>query len=550
MQTPEIPSDKAPATSDLKTLAAEYELVFGSPFNRDQKGRISDCNEHYWAQLYHEHAKPIWSEFSGCFWRFQGQAGIWVPLPKSRVQFEIATMISKLFPKELQSGKAVTTKSLTAICSQLVGMSIPLDAMGKMQFDPFDREDTEPVLLLKNGRLVLHRDGSHTFTEEPGRREDMLRIKLDVAYDPEAKAPKLDRWLSRIFCDRQDDVDAIAKTYGVALSGRSQWRRIVVVKGPTRRGKAQLANLLEKLIGKEKLVAFESGNLTNRFEFSKFLGKAVIFADDIPGDFFGGKQSDIFKRMVGLARQPTERKFGEDTVYVYGDKLVLTTTNHQVKVKLGEDRDAWKDRLCILEANGPGYFSEEESQGADVKQEDKNDAFFVDNVWASEASGILNFALEGYRQVLSAGAWLRSPVQLQRAEEVLEKSDSIGEFVRNDWERHESGDVTVDDAWSQYVWWCESQSLEPWPQRTFQGRIDREVLRIFQVSETHSIDRGGKARRGWRKLRIKSLVVREAKEREEKEKREAQRAQEVEASSYQWGPKPQTPVQAEKEESK
>jgi phage/plasmid-associated DNA primase len=164
---------------------------------------------------------------------------------------------------------------------------------------------------------------------------------------------------------------------------------------------------------------------------------------------------------------------------------VIVTSNSRLTVHLEGDHDAWRRRLVII-------------QYAKSKPE-KVIVDLADQILAKEASGVLNWMLEGLRKLRADGWQLHLSSDQQAAvDNLLLESDAITMFVREGLTKEEESQLTVPNAFAAYVEFCNARGWLALTRKQFGNEIGDAVIREHGLTVRHDIKSGsGKAQRGW-----------------------------------------------------
>jgi hypothetical protein len=181
--------------------------------------------------------------------------------------------------------------------------------------------------------------------------------------------------------------------------------------------------------------------------------------------------------------------------------MIVVTSNYEPRVRSGVDRDALKTRLVIVEADGESYTAEEQDT-------ELLTTLFGD---AEEASGTLNLALAGMRELLELG-WLRSEYQMTRVRRVLDQGENVTLWAAQALELGDNSErpgVTISEGWACYRRWTRQEGVEAWPEKTFREMAPNAVERAWgktqsgSISRIEDLERGRTCQRGWRGLKMK-----------------------------------------------
>lgn len=485
------------ATERLRAAQSAYETAQNEDqscgYHYNKENEPSSINERYWIDAIAATRDVKYDPVVDTFFHFEG--GIWEKRTRAEMREIISQHIRVNTSEELgvNLDKVLSKSRLDPLVERLTGHR---DVVHRNAF----ANPPLGVVLTRSGRISLTRAGDLSYEAgNMGQREDLRTSRLDVDYAPDAKASLTLSWLNRIFCDREDDVQAIAKAIGACLYGASRWKKMVVIHGKADLGKSLIPELIERLIGAGKTAEFETRRLGEKFEMRRFVGKVFLRAADVDADFMTRTYADVLKQLTGGDALRVENKSTHDEFELRGDKLVMATSNFCLRVKADVDRSAWESRLVYLKADGEPY------------REDEQNIYFLDDVFADEGekSGLLNFGLAGLVDLLKNG-WTRSETQMLRIKAVMDDAGNVTRWAREA-VVNEPGDpqrpgITISEAWTDYRLWCGANQAQEWPERIFREMAVEAIKAVWTKTTSDSIRRNDVQARGWRGLSLKSKL--------------------------------------------
>jgi phage/plasmid-associated DNA primase len=462
----------------------------GDGLIRNAKGDPVALDETYWMDQLAATKDVIYDPQCDSFYLFMD--GLWEKVARPVITEWIARQVTANCPD--CPPKLKTRRAYNEIALRLTGhpTTVRSDAFSKV---------TVGVILVQNGRLEISKTGVISFKfGDRGRKCDMKHTRLAVEYKPCAKASRLLKWFQRVFSGRQDDVDALGNMMGAVLWGSNRWKKLVYISGAADLGKSQIPLVVEGLVGRQVCIDIETKRIGERFEFHRFLGKIFLRAADVDADFMSRAYADAFKQLSGFDSLRVEKKNSQEEFELRGDKMICVGSNFRPRVRAGVDRSAWEARLVYLVADGKPYTAKEQ------------DRDFIENLFSDpkEASGILNFALDGLRRLLTNG-WVRSETQMARVEAVMEQGSHVETWVEQEIQRTPKGledpdrpGLTISEAWTSYLDWCEDQKIDPWERQRWTEIATAVVEDAFHKPTSNSIKRGT-YQRGWSGLSLRPI---------------------------------------------
>ena len=105
--------------------------------------------------------------------------------------------------------------------------------------------DADPLLLgVRNGVVDLR-----TGNLRAGERSDKITLQAGVAFDPEAVAPRWERFLGEIFEGDRDRIDYVQKCVGYSLTGNVSEQCVFICFGEGANGKSTLLDAIAHVLG-------------------------------------------------------------------------------------------------------------------------------------------------------------------------------------------------------------------------------------------------------------------------------------------------------------
>lgn len=235
--------------------------------------------------------------------------------------------------------------------------------------------------------------------------DKVTRIKLNVAYDPDAKC---DRWLKFIDECKSDKV-LLQETAGYPLLAEYPWQKAIMLLGGGGQGKSVFLRVLAEILGVQNVAAAGLQTLIeNRFATSKLYGRLANIAGDVPDMALAN--TDTFKRLTGDDRIFAEEK-GKPGFEYWNRAKLLFSANMLPPTKdksLGYFR-----RWVLIDFNRQMVANPNPRLAADLLE---------------EKSGILNWMLAGARRLNERGFTYTSDPK-EMAARYISRSEPVTQFL-------------------------------------------------------------------------------------------------------------------------
>lgn len=352
------------------------------------------------------------------------------------------------------------------------------DPQLSIKAEAFDSDSL--VLNLQNGAYDLK---TKTFREH--RKSDYCSRIAAVAYDPAATCPSFQAFLDYVLPDR-DVQEFIQKAFGTALTGE-QLAKFFIFVGEGRNGKTTLTEIMGLLLGLDKHTGYAASVSFNTFCVAK-TGTAAPRPDlvKLNGVRFASMSEAnedslldiaLIKEWTGNEYATVRTLFKEDESFK-PQATFFAKTNKRPRVN--DDTDGAWSRIAVVpfEVRVP---------------DDKQDPHFGEKLAAAEASGILNWLIDGWKKYSGLVAEHRDPLALparvkaatfeykQAETPVLRFVDEVCELDKDAFTKN----AALYDA---YTAWC-SRAREKADSRE---KFSRAVLKHFKSVAPHrnTTDRG------------------------------------------------------------
>lgn len=171
--------------------------------------------------------------------------------------------------------------------------------------------------------------------------------------------------------------------------------------------------------------------------------------------------------------------------------LPLVTGNSDLRLRISEDRDAWKRRLLILRVSKPAARSQIPG--------------FAEQLIREEGSGILRLVVDSARRLLAEGMPSLSEEQNRRVDTLLNASDPFREFVQLHVVRKRGGKLYTGEAYKAARAFLRRNHHEIPGEQKLQQAVQaamKQELPTVRLSKSLP-NRADMSARGWRGVRLR-----------------------------------------------
>ena len=283
------------------------------------------------------------------------------------------------------------------------------------------------VLNINNGELLAH-DKKYNFL-----------YCLPYNYNPEARAPKFEKFLDDVTLGRQCLKNVLLEYMGYILSGSPYiYQKCLILDGAGKNGKTTLLKVIKALVGRENIANISIESLIgNVFSSSGLHGKLVNISEEEPPKSFR-EQNGVFKNLTGDGTINAQYKYGNAFEFDNRSKLVIT---YNEMPYLADTTKGMLRRLMIV----PFDYDLENEHKDKVNPN-------IDKDLAKELEGIFILALEGYKRLCEQKGFTKSVYIDSKIEAIHAYSDIVYSFLKETCTvtRDPSNKVARDKLYSMY----------------------------------------------------------------------------------------------------
>jgi putative DNA primase/helicase len=303
----------------------------------------------------------------------------------------------------------------------------------------------------------------------PHERRKLMTMISPVAYDPEARCPEWQRFLTSIFKGNKQLIRFVQKAMGTCLTGDTSIQSMFILYGTGANGKSTFMNAVMNVLGNyaittptETFLQKKGDQPTN--DVARLKGKRFVSAMESE---LGGRLAEaMVKRLTGDDVISARFLYGEYFEFKPTFKIVMAT-NHKPKVG-GMDEAIWRRlKLIPFEVTIP---PEKQDRHLSEKLE-------------KELPGILAWMVEGCLLWLTEGLGHVDVVD-RALKEYRGQMSAIEAFIESECIRDINGRVKIADMYQAFVSWCEENHERVISKRAFGMRLDEMNVAKYRDSDT------------------------------------------------------------------
>lgn len=270
---------------------------------------------------------------------------------------------------------------------------------------------------LKNGLLNIK-----TLEFKNHSPEHYSTIQIPIEYDKEAKCEEFKKFLNDIFNGDQERISLIQELMGYSFLKDIKIQKAFIFFGKGANGKSVLAEIMKNVVGKENTSNVPLSTLNDRFGLQDLPGKLLNISTENELDKPFNTQN--LKAITGGDAVTVEEKYKKARSEKLFVKLVILTNR---MIETNDLSHGFLRRLVIIPFENT-YLENIEEENENVKLMDKN----IQEKLLGELSGILNFALDGLRRLISNDFKLTESKKCKEAiKEFLENHNPMVDFIND-----------------------------------------------------------------------------------------------------------------------
>jgi P4 family phage/plasmid primase-like protien len=352
-----------------------------------------------------------------------------------------------------------------AIASQ---SEIRIEAMLKLaraylRVEPDELDSDIWLFNCENGTIDLR-----TGKRREHRREDYITKLCPIEFDPDAQAPRFERFMSEIFADRDPLVRFTQRYAGSALSGETKDRAFVILHGAGKNGKTTLLEVLRHVLGD-----YAKDTPIETFMQKTYEGVGNDVAMLRGARFVTASESDKGRKLAVakvksliVAQTVTARFLFQEPFSFKPELKLFIATNHKPVIE--ETTEAIWDRVNLLPF--------------DVRFEGKDADADLQEKLIAEAPGILAWLVRGCLEWRRSG--LNPPPEVRAATaEYRTEMDPVGRFIDEECEAIPGISVKYSTLWDHWEDWAIEVGEEIGSKRAFSARLQEQGFEKIKMRD-------------------------------------------------------------------
>lgn len=332
----------------------------------------------------------------------------------------------------------------------------------RIAIETADLDAAHHLITVNNGVIDL----DHGVSFQPQHDPKMLLTKqLPVTFDKDAQAPRFTQFLQQVLPD-EDVRGYVQRAVGLTLLGDSERRALFLLHGQSGTGKSQFVRIMELMFGDYAETASsttfnaasKTATLTN--DLNDLRGKRFVSVSELDeGELFN---EALVKRLTGGDSAKSRGLYQENKTWRVQFMLWMAS-NHLPRLN-SDDNAIWRR---VKPISFPTVIADHSTEVMNLGEK----------IVAEEASGILNWMLEGVRLYQEFG--LDDPQQIVDAVTAYRHDvDVVAQFVEAATDEllvvtDETAQIPIRNLHAMFVDWCQRNgNRRPLGERRFGQRME------------------------------------------------------------------------------
>lgn len=254
------------------------------------------------------------------------------------------------------------------------------------------------IVNIKNGLLDVR-----NYTLIPHRPEYISTWQVPIAYNPHVDCPRWKAFVSEVMDGDLNQVRLLRQIAGYLLTADTHFAKAFIFYGKGGNGKSMFARTMAKMVGEHATSSVNLTTLNQRFGLTGIMNKKLNIIDEISGNYF---ESNVIKALISGEKMHCEIKYRPEPIEFYPTAKILFSVNELPRIN---DNTPGFFRRFIIVPFGRSFI-----QNPDTQLEEK---------LTEELPGILNWAIEGLKDLRSEGKFLETEVN-QSAHRLFRRENS------------------------------------------------------------------------------------------------------------------------------
>ncbi len=300
------------------------------------------------------------------------------------------------------------------------------------------------ILNLKNGLLNIY-----TRELKPHSPLFVSLVQSPVEYDPKAECPI---WLGCIKAwmegPEEDKKSLLLQQFsGYCLSSSMQYDKALFLVGDGGNGKSTFVDTISMVIGNDAVSHIDLEGLYGQYGMKGLIGKRLNIIEEVHGNYY---QSNKLKKLISGEPVTIDIKYKDQFSFRPQAKFIFAVN---IMPRVDDTSTATERRICAIQ-----FRNNFRNNPNTTLRSDKG-------LLASELPGILNWMLDGAKNLSESVGFIITQEQITMLSEYRQENSSVEGFIGECVEIKEGASVNGRDLYDEYKAYCIKDG------RKFKGNI-------------------------------------------------------------------------------
>ena len=334
--------------------------------------------------------------------------------------------------------------------------------------EEFDNIPTE-LICVENG--IVNLTTGEFFPHDP---KYYFKRKLPINYKKTAKIKVIEKFLNETLYP--EDLNVIQEWLGFLLFRKYAFKKAVILFGDTDTGKTTLLNLITSFLGEKNIAGINLHRIVSgdKFAIASLKDKYANLFDDLSTNDLS--DSGGFKIACGGGYITAEFKFGDSFQFKNYAKHVFCC-----------------NQIPCIKKPDEAYYSRWIPLALDNRVSEKDHNLINKMTTEEELSGLLNYAIEGLKRLLSNNRFSFTKDNTKIKAIMERNSSSLASFAQDCLIQENGFRINKDELYNLYCWYCNANDLRVMSKEQVGRNLNQHLKYVIA---------GQDSKRFWRNVNI------------------------------------------------
>lgn len=300
------------------------------------------------------------------------------------------------------------------------------------------------IMNLKNGLLNIY-----TRELKPHTPQFVSLIQSPVEYDPNADCPIwkqcVDAWMEGQ--EKEEKSKLLQQFSGYCLSSSMQYDKALFLVGDGGNGKSTFVDTIAMVIGPESTSHIDLEGLYGQYGMKGLIGKRLNIIEEVHGNYY---QSNKLKKLISGEQVTIDIKYKDQFSFRPQAKFIFAVN---IMPRVDDTSTATERRICAIQFKNNFRTNPNTALRSSF------------GLLAKELPGILNWMLDGAKDLSDAESFIATREQVAMLAEYRQENSSVEGFIAECVEVDPDANVVGRDLYDEYKSYCVKDG------RKFKGNI-------------------------------------------------------------------------------